>query len=45
MYKHLFDGNHPDTAACLNNVGKRYDEMGDTQRAILFFSESLEMYK
>ena len=36
---------HPDTATSLSSIGAVYDDIGNTEKALDFYNQSLNMYK
>lgn len=45
MRKKLFNGNHPDIASSLENIGLCYNSLNQFENAIDYLLESLEMKK
>ena len=43
-YQEVYQGDHPDIARTYGNIGLLYYEVGDTEQALQYMLESIEMY-
>lgn len=43
-YQEVYQGDHPDIARTYGNIGMLYYEVGDTEQALQYMLESIEMY-
>ena len=44
LYKEIYQGDHPDIARTYGNIGYLYYRAGDTEQALQYMLESMEMY-
>ena len=45
MYQNLYQGDHPEIARGLNNVGMAYKTLGDSRKGLEYYEQALAMYQ